>query len=64
MRNEDSVPTNDKQTPPLQFDPSFMKNAECAEYNEKNNKHIFWFLFFELSWVVGMGGVRVDIYAN
>ena len=49
MRNEGSVPTNNKQFPPLNFDPSFMKNVECAKYNEKNNNHIFRFKFFELS---------------
>ena len=35
MRNEDSLPTNDRQTPTLSFDPSSMKDAECAEYNER-----------------------------
>jgi len=41
-----SVPTNDKQTPlPLSFDPTLMKDAQCAETNEKL---IFRFLFMEL----------------
>ena len=40
-----SVPTNDKQTPPLSFDPTFMKEAQCGETNKKT---IFRFLFFEL----------------
>ena len=37
------------QTPPpfLSFDPTVMKDAQCAETNEKS---IFQFLFFELSW--------------
>ena len=34
--------------PPLSFDPIFMKDAECAESNEKS---IFRFLFFEL-WLI------------
>ena len=28
-------PTNDMQTPPLDFDLVFMDNAQCAETNEK-----------------------------
>ena len=41
-------PTNDMQTPaPLSFDPIFMDDAQCAETNEKS---IFRFLFFKLSW--------------
>ena len=40
----------DMQTHPLplfSFDPVFMDDAECAEYNEKRNKFLFQFLFFE-----------------
>ena len=33
--------------PPLSFDPVFMEDAQCAETNEKL---IFRFIFFELSW--------------
>ena len=42
------VPRNDKQIPPLSFDPTFMKDGQCAESNEKS---IFRFLFFEL-WLI------------
>ena len=45
-------PAMDMQTPPLplfSFDPVSMDDAECAEYNEKLNKFLFQFLFFELS---------------
>ena len=41
----------DMQTPLLpllSFDPIFMGDAECGEYNEKRNKFLFQFLFFEL----------------
>ena len=44
------VPLTDMQTlPPLRSGRNFMKGAECAEYNGKNNKKILRFLFFELS---------------
>ena len=36
------------QTPPLpllSFDPIFMDDAECAEYNKKRNKFLLEFLF-------------------
>ena len=42
-----SVSSNDKQTPP-QFDPTFMKDAQCAETNEKTNFLFLQFLFSEL----------------
>ena len=38
-------PTKDVQTPPLRSGHSYMKDAECAESNEKS---IFRFLFYEL----------------
>ena len=45
-----SVPTKDTQNPPppsiLNFDLTFMKDAECAE---SSNKLIFRFSFFKLS---------------
>ena len=31
------VPTKEKQTPPLSFGPTFMKDAHYAETNEKTN---------------------------
>ena len=36
------VPSKDMQTPPLRNGPIFMKNAQCAETNEKS---IFRFIF-------------------
>ena len=30
---------------PISFDPSSMKDTECAEYNKKNNKHFSDFYF-------------------
>ena len=39
--------TKDMQTTSLSFDPVFMDDAQCAKTNEKS---IFRFLFFELSW--------------
>ena len=43
------VPTNDKQTPPLSIDPTFM---EDAQEGETKGKTIFRSLFFELSWKI------------
>ena len=40
------VPTKDVQTPPLSFDPTFMKDEICVE---SIGKFVFRFLFFELS---------------
>ena len=50
---------NDKQTPPpssVSFDPDFMDDAECAEYNENNNKKILRSLFF---WVIVKNSSKV-----
>ena len=46
--------------PPINFDPTFMKDAQCAETNEKT---IFRFLFFELflffsSWICPLVGTE------
>ena len=42
-------PLKDMQTPPQRSGGNFMTDAECAEWNGKNNKKILRFLFFELS---------------
>ena len=35
--------------PPLSFDPTFMKDAQCAETDEKTIFRLMLFLFLELS---------------
>ena len=45
-------PIKEMQTLTLIFNAISMDDAECAEWNEKRNKKVFRFLFFELSWKI------------
>ena len=38
------------RTPSLSFDPTFMKDAQCAETNEKTIFRLLRFIFLKLSW--------------